>query len=164
MAALDVICIGAVNYDYMFHCTAFDLIITDKEGSEDLNDGLADVEGDIYELVMKGKEYTTQIGGSAFITLKVIKHILRDLQVAYVGTCGTPNAFDFRYGKTNNLDMELAQRIIDFTSGSTFAIDGNLQKISNYIFIITPPSVDISGDFQDILSGAIDLPSLHTEF
>ena len=62
------------------------------------------------------------------------------------------------------LDMELAQRIIDFTSGSTFAIDGNLQKISNYIFIITPPSVDISGDFQDILSGAIDLPSLHTEF
>lgn len=62
------------------------------------------------------------------------------------------------------LDMELAQRIIDFTSGSTFAIDGNLQKISNYIFIITPPSVDISGDFQDILSGAIDLPSIHTEF
>lgn len=62
------------------------------------------------------------------------------------------------------LEMELAQRIIDFTSGSTFAIDGNLQKISNFIFIITPPSVDISGDFQDILSGAIDLPSLHTEF
>ena len=62
------------------------------------------------------------------------------------------------------LDMELAQRIIDFTSGSTFAIDGNLQKISNYIFIITPPSVDISGDFQDILSGAIDLPSIHTDF
>lgn len=62
------------------------------------------------------------------------------------------------------LEMELAQRIIDFTSGSTFAIDGNLQKISNFIFIITPPSVDISGDFQDILSGAIDLPSLHTEY
>lgn len=61
------------------------------------------------------------------------------------------------------LDMDLAQRIVDFTSGSTFAIDGNLQKISNYIFIITPPSVDISGDFQDILSGAIDLPSIQPE-
>lgn len=108
MNTLDVVCIGAVNYDYMFHCTSFDLIMTDKEGSEDLNDALSDVESDIYELVMKGKEYTTQIGGSAFITLKVIKHILRDLQVAYVGTCGTPNAFDLRYGKTNNLDQELA--------------------------------------------------------
>ena len=108
MAGLDVICIGAVIYDYMFHCTSFDLIVTEKEGSEDLNDGLSDVEGDIYELVMKGKEYTTQIGGSAFITLKVTKHILRDLKVAYVGACGTPNSFDLRYGKTNNLDLELA--------------------------------------------------------
>ena len=51
------------------------------------------------------------------------------------------------------LDVDIAQRIIDFTSGSTFAISGNLQKISRYIFIITPASVDISGDFQNILSG-----------
>lgn len=61
------------------------------------------------------------------------------------------------------LDVDIAQRIIDFTSGSCFAISGNLQKISNYIFIITPSSVDISGDFQDLLSGAFDVPALHTE-
>ncbi len=56
------------------------------------------------------------------------------------------------------LDVEIAQRIIDFTSGSCFAISGNLQKISHYIFIITPASVDISGDFQEILSGSFDVP------
>ena len=49
------------------------------------------------------------------------------------------------------LDVEIAQRIIDFTSGSCFAISGNLQKISNYIFIITPASVDISGDFLSLM-------------
>lgn len=49
------------------------------------------------------------------------------------------------------LDVDIAQRIIDFTSGSCFAINGNLQKISNYIFIITPESVDISGDFQSFM-------------
>lgn len=49
------------------------------------------------------------------------------------------------------LDVEVAQRIIDFTSGSTFAISGNLQKISNYIFVITPASVDISGDFLSLV-------------
>ena len=52
------------------------------------------------------------------------------------------------------LDVDIAQRIIDFTSGSCYAINGNLQKISHYIFIITPASVDISGDFQEILSGS----------
>lgn len=51
------------------------------------------------------------------------------------------------------LDVDIAQRIIDFTSGSCFAISGNLQKISHYIFIITPSSVDVSGDFQDIFGG-----------
>lgn len=58
------------------------------------------------------------------------------------------------------LDVEIAQRIIDFTSGSCYAIGGNLQKVSNYIFIVTPKSVDISGDFQDILSGAFDIPTI----
>ena len=58
------------------------------------------------------------------------------------------------YFAEEGLDVDIAQRIIDFTSGSCFAISGNLQKISHYIFIITPASVDISGDFQDIFGGA----------
>lgn len=58
------------------------------------------------------------------------------------------------------IDVDIAQRIIDFTSGSCFAISGNLQKISHYIFIITPASVDISGDFQEIFSGSFDVQSI----
>lgn len=46
------------------------------------------------------------------------------------------------------LDMDVAQRIIDIISGSCFAIDGNLQKISNCIFLITPKGVSVSGDVQ----------------
>ncbi|MEG0963320.1 MAG: cell division protein SepF [Lachnospiraceae bacterium] len=61
------------------------------------------------------------------------------------------------------LDVEIAQRIIDFTSGSCFAISGNLQKISNYIFIITPPNVDISGDFANIMD-SFDVPPIQTDF
>lgn len=51
------------------------------------------------------------------------------------------------------LDRQIAQRIIDFTSGSCYAISGNLQQISKNIFIITPPSIEISGDFHDIFGG-----------
>ena len=61
------------------------------------------------------------------------------------------------------LDLGLAQRIIDFTSGCCYAIDGNLQKISNYIFIITPASVDISGDLQGIMD-AFDFSGIQTGF
>lgn len=49
------------------------------------------------------------------------------------------------------IDIDMAQRIIDFASGSCFAVKGNLQKVSNYIFVITPATVDISGDIQNIV-------------
>lgn len=51
------------------------------------------------------------------------------------------------------IDVELAQRVIDFTSGSCYSIDGSLQKVSSYIFILTPANVEISGDITDILGG-----------
>ena len=53
--------------------------------------------------------------------------------------------------------MEIAQRIIDFTSGAAYSMEGNLQKISNYIFIATPQSVELSGDFQNILAANSDV-------
>lgn len=62
------------------------------------------------------------------------------------------------------LDLEIAQRIIDFTSGATFAINGNLQKISNYIFLVTPTNVDISGDLQDLLNSSFDVPSIKARY
>ena len=62
------------------------------------------------------------------------------------------------------LDLEIAQRIIDFTSGAAFAISGNLQKISNYIFLVTPTNVDISGDLQDLLNTSFDASSMRSRF
>lgn len=58
------------------------------------------------------------------------------------------------------LDVYLAQRIIDFTCGSCYSLNGSLQKISAYIYILTPDGVDISGDSQEILNGAFDIPSM----
>ncbi len=65
------------------------------------------------------------------------------------------------------MDLEIAQRIIDFASGAAFAIDGNLQKISNFIFLVTPANVDISGDLQDLLGGgrpSFEAPPLQTRY
>lgn len=66
------------------------------------------------------------------------------------------------------IDLEVAQRIIDFTSGATYAISGNLQKVSNSIFLVTPTNVDISGDLTDLLGGgssnSFDVPSIKTRY
>lgn len=41
-----------------------------------------------------------------------------------------------------------AQRIVDFLSGTTYALDGNMRKLGETIFCFTPPSVVIEGDLE----------------
>lgn len=48
-------------------------------------------------------------------------------------------------------EKEVARRIVDFLSGSVYALDGTIQKVSNSIFIIAPSNVDIMGEFKDEL-------------
>lgn len=63
------------------------------------------------------------------------------------------------------IHMEIAQRIIDFTCGATYALDGKLQKISNYIFIATPSSVSLSGEFPELLAdGSINFSGNNFHF
>ena len=58
-----------------------------------------------------------------------------------------------------------AQRIMDFISGCVYAINGKLHQISRYIFIFSPDSVDISGDYLDLVpDDGFGVPTINKEF
>lgn len=57
-----------------------------------------------------------------------------------------------------SVQKETAQRIIDFLSGSIYALDGNIQKVSSDIFIVAPHNVDIMGDFKEEITGKTVFP------
>ena len=44
------------------------------------------------------------------------------------------------------LDQELGRKIFDFLNGATYALKGNVRKVTNSIFIFTPSNVDINGE------------------
>ena len=46
-----------------------------------------------------------------------------------------------------NVDRELAQKMMDFISGAIYALDARIHQISNSIFCVSPAKVDISGDY-----------------
>ena len=50
-----------------------------------------------------------------------------------------------------NAEKMLAKRIVDFISGTTYALSGNMQKVGNGIFLFVPTNVDISGEMRDEL-------------
>jgi len=57
------------------------------------------------------------------------------------------------------MDYSIAQRIMDFVSGAVYTLGGNLERVTQNIFIIAPENVDIAGHFQEELkSNGIILP------
>ena len=49
------------------------------------------------------------------------------------------------------MDKEDAKKIVDFTSGVVYALEGNIHKIASGIFLITPFNVTITGAEKDEL-------------
>lgn len=44
-----------------------------------------------------------------------------------------------------------ARRIVDFLSGTVYAIGGDIQKLGEHTFLCTPPNVDVSGKISDMI-------------
>ncbi len=58
-----------------------------------------------------------------------------------------------------NVETAIAKRIIDFLSGSVYALDGNIQKIADRIFLIAPYNVGImGGDFKNEIKNKLVFP------
>ncbi len=49
------------------------------------------------------------------------------------------------------VEYPIAQRIMDFLSGTCYSLNGTIQRVANNIFVIAPENVDVSGDFKEEL-------------
>jgi cell division inhibitor SepF len=43
-------------------------------------------------------------------------------------------------------DHDLSKRLIDFSSGLTYALDGGMQRIADKVFLLTPQNVEVSAE------------------
>jgi cell division inhibitor SepF len=43
-------------------------------------------------------------------------------------------------------DAELSKRLIDFTSGLTYALNGGMQRVADKVFLLTPRNVEVSAE------------------
>ncbi|QOR68486.1 cell division protein SepF [Cytobacillus suaedae] len=50
------------------------------------------------------------------------------------------------------IQHDQAKRIVDFLSGTVYAIGGDIQRIGTNIFLCTPENVDVSGNISDVVT------------
>ena len=43
-----------------------------------------------------------------------------------------------------NLETDVARKIFDFLSGATYALNGNVRKVANNIFVFAPENVEVT--------------------
>ena len=43
-------------------------------------------------------------------------------------------------------DQDLSKRLIDFTSGLTYALNGGMQRVADKVFLLTPRNVEVSAE------------------
>ncbi|MGD8190045.1 cell division protein SepF [Brevibacillus ginsengisoli] len=51
----------------------------------------------------------------------------------------------------HRVDKEQAKRIVDFLSGTVYALNGDIQKVGDSIFVCTPDHVDIQGTISSVI-------------
>lgn len=51
-----------------------------------------------------------------------------------------------------SIQRDQAKRIVDFLSGTVYAIGGDIQRIGMDIFLCTPDNVDVSGSISELVS------------
>lgn len=103
--SLDLIAIGAINYDCIFFCKKgrTTRVKVSEPGTEQWEVGIRDsLYLDINTLKYSAIEYTTQVGGSAFLALKAAFAVDPGLHLSYVGVCGTPTDDDEKIGFTKD--------------------------------------------------------------
>ena len=50
-------------------------------------------------------------------------------------------------------DADLSKRLIDFSSGLTYALEGSMQRIADKVFLLTPQHVEVSAEERAKLAG-----------
>ena len=53
------------------------------------------------------------------------------------------------------LDLDCAQRILDFMAGAIYALNGTIYKISRGIFVVAPTNYDVIGNGENDEDGII---------
>ena len=54
---------------------------------------------------------------------------------------------------TTGLEGRIAQRLLDFMGGASYALGGDLEEVERGVYILSPATVEVSNDLKNELSG-----------
>jgi len=90
---------------------------------------------------LRGVETPAAQGGSVRVHLVLPRSFNDAQQIADRFKAGVPVILNLQ-----GADNELSKRLIDFSSGLTYALDGGMQRVADKVFLLTPRNVEVSAE------------------
>ena len=121
----------------------------DDEGYLDEEETFTTAEEDGAEEVLDTKQAapaapkSTGVGSTASLEMKVVKPERMDSAFGIGDHLLANRTVVLNFEDTNK---ETIRRILDFLGGVVFAIEGNIKKVSESTYIVTPKHVDVTAD------------------
>lgn len=53
---------------------------------------------------------------------------------------------------TTKLENRIAQRLLDFVSGASYALGGSLEEVESGIYVVTPSNIEVSNELKNELN------------
>lgn len=53
---------------------------------------------------------------------------------------------------TTKLENRIAQRLLDFVSGASYALSGSLEEVESGIYVVTPSNIEVSNELKNELN------------
>ncbi|MBQ6614450.1 MAG: cell division protein SepF [Clostridia bacterium] len=103
----------------------------DVDADMNVNDGAATIGGSGYDIM----------GGGSAIELKVVKPQSFEDCAQVADHLLSKRTVVLNLEDTNK---EAARRILDFLTGVAYSIGGNIKKVANSAYVVTPSNVDVS--------------------
>lgn len=125
----------------------------DFEGYED-EEMQDEMEEEIIEPVIPGKKNSTNnkvvnIHTSASAKIIISKPMVYDDAMEI---CDSLKNRKIVVINTSAIENKIAQRLLDFVSGSCYALGGELQEISKGVYLLSPSNVEVTSELKNELS------------
>ncbi len=91
-------------------------------------------------LSMNGKQSVVLFRPNTFNDASKAADDLRDKKVVIVNM--------------ENVDRDMARRVVDFLSGCSYALDGKARKIAQATYLFAPHNMDVMGDLENVQAEA----------
>lgn len=124
----------------------------DDSDYEEIDENLKENEEEEEPILSNNKGNNKVVNIHTNISVKIVIARPRDFDEA-TNICDNLKSRKIVVVNVSELESKVAQRLLDFMSGASYVLNGQLQEIEKSVYLLSPSNVEVSSELKNELTG-----------